>query len=418
MNRLDLHSATIQELEEHREEERVRMNELLEQKKKIDNDIKSLEIYLEELDDRVETLEEELMTRQVPQAQQQALELQSRSSFKRQPLNEGPSSATENFSLTQPDEHLTDPFTQVPRQSTRVSLEPTQQVDTPIIDVNEDGVNNLPSLLEVPKAGSRPSFSSVGQLEITKIPAKKKRPASKGTATLDHFFAPCSRPASATSMSSTEEAPRNLNGATLLRHASTNIFGHSNFPWSAEAQDLLTNTFRIQRFREHQKEVIDATLGGQDCFLLMRTGGGKSLCYQLPALLEGRGRGNCGKVTLVISPLCSLIKDQEEQMNNFAAGSAVSFTSSLPGGQAEHTRRWNLVRDRRHGVCLILVTPEKVHKSNKLKSELQKLHNEGRLGRFVVDEARKYLSEVIQNANETNEKFALLFSRLHVNNGF
>ena len=74
-------------------------------------------------------------------------------------------------------------------------------------------------------------------------------------------------------------------------------------------------------------------------------------------------------------------------MNNVASGSAVSFTSNLPGANAEHTRRWNLVRDPRQGVCLILVTPEKVHKSNKLKSELQKLHRQGRLGRFVVDEA-------------------------------
>ena len=119
-------------------------------------------------------------------------------------------------------------------------------------------------------------------------------------------------------------------------------------------------------------------------FVLMRTGGGKSLTYQLPALLESRQNG---KVTLVISPLLSLIKDQEDQMNQFAPGSAVSFTSNLPGGQSEHTRRWNLVRDPSQGVCLILVTPEKIHKSNKLKSELQKLRDQGRLGRFVVDEA-------------------------------
>jgi ATP-dependent helicase YprA (DUF1998 family) len=379
----------IRALEEHREEQRKRMNDLLEQKKNIEKEIKSLEIILDELDERVETLEEELMTRQAPEARHQSLQPQPQRSSNHQPLNEGPSAATESFSLTQPDEHLTDPFTQVPRQSARVSLEPTQQGDTSMIDVREEGVDN-----GVPKVASRPSFSSVVQLEITKIPAKKKKTATKGTTTLDHFFTPSSRPATAASLPSPREASRNLNGTTPSSHTSTNQLCQSSFPWSAQVQDLLTNTFRIQRFREHQKAVIDATLGGQDCFVLMRTGGGKSLCYQLPALLEGRGRGNLGKVTLVISPLCSLIKDQEEQMNNFASGSAVSFTSSLPGGQAEHTRRWNLVRDKNQGVCLILVTPEKVHKSNKLKSELQKLHNQGRLGRFVVDEARKYLAEV------------------------
>lgn len=73
-------------------------------------------------------------------------------------------------------------------------------------------------------------------------------------------------------------------------------------------------------------------------------------------------------------------------MNSFCRGSALSFTSGLPGGQAEHARRWNLVRDPQAGVCLIFVTPEKIDKSNKLKTELQKLHDAGRLGRFVIDE--------------------------------
>lgn len=74
-------------------------------------------------------------------------------------------------------------------------------------------------------------------------------------------------------------------------------------------------------------------------------------------------------------------------MNSFAPGSAVSFTSTLAGGQSEHTRRWNLVRDPQQGVCLVLITPEKISKSNKLKNEMQKLYDQNRLGRFVVDEA-------------------------------
>lgn len=82
-----------------------------------------------------------------------------------------------------------------------------------------------------------------------------------------------------------------------------------------------------------------------------------------------------------------LFQDQEDQMNAFAPGSAVSFTSNLPGGQAEHNRRWNLVRDPQQGVCLVLITPEKISKSNKLKNEMQILYDQNRLGRFVVDEA-------------------------------
>ena len=158
--------------------------------------------------------------------------------------------------------------------------------------------------------------------------------------------------------------------------------------------DLLHHTFKIPSFRDQQQDIIHATLAGEDVFVIMRTGGGKSLTYQLPALLEGRcensnnsNSSNNNKVTLVISPLLSLIQDQEEQMNAFSPGSAVSFTSGLAGGATEHARRWAMVRDPAAGVCLILVTPEKVSKSNKLCAELDKLFQQGRLGRFVIDEA-------------------------------
>jgi ATP-dependent DNA helicase Q1 len=90
------------------------------------------------------------------------------------------------------------------------------------------------------------------------------------------------------------------------------------------------------------------------------------------------------KITLVVSPLLSLIQDQENQMNEFVPHSCVSFTSGM--GAAHHTANWDRVRDVTGGVVMILVTPEKVFKSNKLKSELQKLEEQNRLGRFVIDE--------------------------------
>ena len=155
--------------------------------------------------------------------------------------------------------------------------------------------------------------------------------------------------------------------------------------WTSLVHHHLKNTFRIEQFRDHQEAIINATMSGQDVFVIMRTGGGKSLTYQLPALLEGRGPS--AKITFVISPLLSLIQDQEEQMNQFAPNSATSFTSGLKGGTSEHARRWGLIRDAQAGMCLVFVTPEKVDKSGKFKSELQNLYNQGRLGRFVIDEA-------------------------------
>jgi len=89
------------------------------------------------------------------------------------------------------------------------------------------------------------------------------------------------------------------------------------------ARAVLRREFGYQDFREGQAEVIEAILRGRNCIVVMPTGGGKSLCYQLPALLlSGR--------TLVISPLIALMKDQTEalQSRNIKAAfinSSISF---------------------------------------------------------------------------------------------
>jgi ATP-dependent DNA helicase RecQ len=84
----------------------------------------------------------------------------------------------------------------------------------------------------------------------------------------------------------------------------------------------LKATFGYDIFREHQLEIIQHVLDGGDALVIMPTGGGKSICYQLPALLkEG--------FTLVISPLISLMNDQVRSLrtNGIAAGALHSGTS-------------------------------------------------------------------------------------------
>lgn len=79
------------------------------------------------------------------------------------------------------------------------------------------------------------------------------------------------------------------------------------YPHTPELMKVFTQVFGLKQFRLNQLEAINAVILGEDCFILMPTGGGKSLCYQLPALLSPG-------VTVVVSPLRSLIQDQVQKL--------------------------------------------------------------------------------------------------------
>ncbi|WP_241646422.1 ATP-dependent DNA helicase RecQ [Rosenbergiella metrosideri] len=90
----------------------------------------------------------------------------------------------------------------------------------------------------------------------------------------------------------------------------------------ADAIQVLQETFGYQQFRPGQDSIIQAAISGQDCLVVMPTGGGKSLCYQIPALVRSG-------LTLVVSPLISLMKDQVDQLRANGV-SAESLNSSQP----------------------------------------------------------------------------------------
>ncbi|KAM3551043.1 hypothetical protein MY1884_007928 [Beauveria asiatica] len=155
------------------------------------------------------------------------------------------------------------------------------------------------------------------------------------------------------------------------------------FPWSPEVQRMLKDRFRMKGFRQNQLEAINATLSGQDAFVLMPTGGGKSLCYQLPAVVRtGKTRG----VTIVVSPLLSLMQDQVDHMKALGI-QAVAFNGEC---SAEYKRQVMSAfgeRSPEHFIELLYITPEMISKNMTFNNALQRLYQNGKFARLVIDEA-------------------------------
>jgi ATP-dependent DNA helicase RecQ len=113
-----------------------------------------------------------------------------------------------------------------------------------------------------------------------------------------------------------------------------------------QAKIILRDVFGYEEFRPLQREIIENVLGRRDTLVIMPTGGGKSLCYQIPALLF---KG----LTVVVSPLISLMKDQVEQLTELGIA-AVFLNSTLSYEEYNH----NIDRIMRNEVRLLYVAPE------------------------------------------------------------
>ncbi|KAK8869276.1 ATP-dependent DNA helicase hus2/rqh1 [Apiospora arundinis] len=155
------------------------------------------------------------------------------------------------------------------------------------------------------------------------------------------------------------------------------------FPWSPEVERALKDRFHMSGFRHNQLEAINATLAGKDAFILMPTGGGKSLCYQLPAVIEtGKTRG----VTIVVSPLISLMQDQVHHLE------ALHIRARTFNGECSAEERREIIAALKgpkpdHYIQLLYVTPEMVRNSSTFNTAVSTLYRGNHLARLVVDEA-------------------------------
>jgi ATP-dependent DNA helicase RecQ len=137
-----------------------------------------------------------------------------------------------------------------------------------------------------------------------------------------------------------------------------------------DARRILQTTFGYRTFRGHQEGIISALLKGDDCLALMPTGGGKSLCYQIPALVR-RGTG------IVVSPLIALMQDQVDALRQVGVKAAF-LNSSL-----DHAAQQNVAEALRAGALDILyVAPERL-----VQDRMLDLLSACEISLFAIDEA-------------------------------
>ncbi|ORY29016.1 hypothetical protein BCR39DRAFT_533606 [Naematelia encephala] len=158
-----------------------------------------------------------------------------------------------------------------------------------------------------------------------------------------------------------------------------------NYSWSKEVAQKLRQVFKLPNFRTHQKEAIDATMAGKDVFVLMPTGGGKSLTYQLPAVCSG---GATRGVTFVVSPLISLINDQSRHLIKLGIP-VIAYTGDL--SQSDKNMAHEQLSLPEPHTKVVYVTPEMLvacfDHETAFKRILKGLLMRKRLARFVIDEA-------------------------------
>ncbi|QEZ48118.1 DNA helicase RecQ [Cupriavidus oxalaticus] len=142
----------------------------------------------------------------------------------------------------------------------------------------------------------------------------------------------------------------------------------------SQALAILKDVFGYHAFRGRQAEIIDHVAEGGDSLVLMPTGGGKSLCYQIPALLRQRtGQG----VGIVVSPLIALMQDQVAALTEAGVRAAV-LNSTLTGSEASAVER-DLLAGR---VEILYVAPERL-----MTPRFLDLLERTRVGLFAIDEA-------------------------------
>ena len=142
----------------------------------------------------------------------------------------------------------------------------------------------------------------------------------------------------------------------------------------SRAHEILQHVFGYPDFRGEQAAIVDHVAQGGDALVLMPTGGGKSLCYQVPALMRPG-------TAIVISPLIALMQDQVSALQEAGVAAAYLNSSLTPDAAEAVERRW-----MSGGLDLLYVAPERLLNPRTL-AQLDHTHENGGIALFAIDEA-------------------------------
>ena len=169
----------------------------------------------------------------------------------------------------------------------------------------------------------------------------------------------------------TDVAPPELRNPGSFLHS--NVLSNDPSPLN-----ILSDVFGYSSFRGPQEDIVNHVVNGGDALVLMPTGGGKSLCYQIPAIARQQaGHG----VTIVISPLIALMHDQVGALHE--AGVSAAFLNSTQTQEESSALEKQLLRNE---LTLLYAAPERIN-TPRMKGLLGSLHERGLLSLFAIDEA-------------------------------
>lgn len=195
-----------------------------------------------------------------------------------------------------------------------------------------------------------PQMTRAPQRQGQAPPAKEQRTVSTMSTASDVVIQEPSRPPPQQQQQQQHQAVATTSKAVVPAAAAP----QKTYPWTKDVYKALRQRFGLRSFRANQEEAINATLSGRDVFVLLPTGGGKSLCFQLPAVVSsGKTRG----VSIVVSPLLSLISDQTRGLIDKDIP-VVFLNSTMPA--ADKKFALSCLRSDPPMACLAYVTPEQV----------------------------------------------------------